>query len=308
MTPPLHHPLLEAGDTRLLTVDAVLAQGDTGLTRYRIVRFATYGRALLIDGLIQSCEFDEALYHEMLMSPAAALHGHPRRIVVIGGANGGIVNRLQHLPSLRGLHHVDLDPTLAGLCRYHLPHLQPQGPFSFDYRLEFEDPRAWLARKRGDLGGWADLVLLDLPDAADTSYAAGVFDMEALAAAGDLLAPGGLLVTHVGHCHPAAISFQAETVARLRRLFADVVVYEHPIPSLAVAWGFAIASRDRSLNRFAGAAMARRIAALPAEMRRHYDAETHLALLHRPAIVRAALDAATPIPVPTHPTLMETTT
>ncbi len=294
--PPLHHPLLETGDARLLDVEAVLAEGDTGLTRYRIVRFAAYGRALLIDGLIQSCEFDEGLYHEMLMAPATALHGNPRKVVVVGGANGGIVNRLQHLPSLRAIHHVDLDPTLAEICRHHLPHLQPSPPFPFDYRLEFDDPRAWLMRQRGDLAGWADLVLLDLPDAVDASYAAGVFDGCTLAAAADLLAPGGLLVTHVGHSHPAAVSFQAETLARLRHLFRDVVAYDHYIPSLAVPWGFAVASRDRSLDLFYKPAMARRIDALPAGMRRRYDRQTHLALRHRPALLRAALDAAASIP------------
>lgn len=289
---PLQHPVLEAADSRLLEVAAVLAEGDTGLTSYRIVRLAAYGRALLIDGLIQSSEFDQGLYHEMLMSPAAALHGNLRKVVVVGGGNGGILNKLQHLPGLRAVRHVDLDPALAELCRYHMPHLQPQMPFPFDYRMEFDDPHAWLARQRGDLAGWADLVLLDLPDAAGTSYANTVFETGTLAAAADLLAPGGLLATHVGHSHPASVGFQARTAARLRHLFADVVIYDQYIPSFAVPWGFAIATRDARLNGFAGKSMARRIAALPPAMRRHYDHSTHLALLHRPALLRDALDAA----------------
>ena len=295
MSARLPHPLLETGDTRLLEVEAVLAEGDTGLSRYRIVRFARYGRAVLIDGLIQSCESDQGLYHEMLTSPAAALHGAPARIVVLGAANGGIVNRLQHLASLQAICHVDLDPTLADICRLQMPHLQPVPPFPFDYRQEFEDPRLWLKRRRGDLHGWADIVLLDLPDPVDTSYASGMFDAATLSAAAELLAPGGLLVTHVGHSHPLDIAFQARAVATLRRLFRDVVVYDHMIPSLAVHWGFAIASPDRDLDLFHRAEMARRIAALPVQMRTHYDMETHRALLARPAIVRDALDAVRPL-------------
>ena len=302
MTARLSHPLLETGNGRLLDVDAVLAQGDTDLTRYQIIRFARYGRAILIDGLIQSCEFDEGLYHELLISPATALHGHPREVVVVGGANGGIVNRLQHLPSIRQLHHVDLDPTLAALCRHQMPHLQPTPPFPFDYRLTFEDPRAWLAHQRGTRAGFADLVLLDLPDAVDTSYARDVFDTDTLAAAFDLLAPDGLLVTHIGHSHPVAVAFQAETLRRLRHLARDVVAYDHYIPSLAVPWGFAIASRDRDLHAFSTSAMARRIDALPPEMRQSYDYDTHRALLYRPAFLRAALDRAA-----SNPAQLETT-
>lgn len=40
---------------------------------------------LLLDGKTQSAEFDEAVYHEMLVHPSMLLHPNPKTVFIAGG-------------------------------------------------------------------------------------------------------------------------------------------------------------------------------------------------------------------------------
>ena len=42
-----------------------------------VVDLEPFGRTLLIDGLIQSCQIDEFVYHESLVHPALLMHPNP---------------------------------------------------------------------------------------------------------------------------------------------------------------------------------------------------------------------------------------
>lgn len=284
----LPHTLLPGGDARELALEATLAEGRTRQGDYRVVRLAHYGRAIVLDGLLQSCEFDETVYHEMLVAPACAWHGRVRQAVVLGGGNGGILNRLQHLPGLISVRHFDIDPILASLSHHLMDHLRATPEMAFDYALEFGDPSDWIQTEVNIRGGQADLVLLDLPDATDGTAMAVLFDEKWFRSLMLLLAPGGVLVTHVGQSHPADLDFQVRTVEKLRAAARYVEIFDHYIPSFGVPWGFALASNDPRLGEFRSHKMADRISALPSKMRRTYDPETHQHITHRPAFLRQA--------------------
>ena len=44
-----------------------------------------FGKVLVLDGLIQTTERDEFMYHEMLAHPAMIQHPEPKKVLVIGG-------------------------------------------------------------------------------------------------------------------------------------------------------------------------------------------------------------------------------
>ena len=48
------------------------------------------GRMLLLDGIIQLTEFDEFAYHEMLAHIPLFAHENPKRLLVVGGGDGGV--------------------------------------------------------------------------------------------------------------------------------------------------------------------------------------------------------------------------
>ena len=63
----------------------VIYSGKTAFQNVMIADTFNYGRALFLDGSIQSSEDDESLYHEMLVQPAMLRHPNPRDVLIIGG-------------------------------------------------------------------------------------------------------------------------------------------------------------------------------------------------------------------------------
>jgi spermidine synthase len=64
---------------------------DTHICRYRS---KTYGRVLALDGVIQCTERDEFSYQEMIAHVPLFSHPNPKRVLVIGGGDGGVVREI----------------------------------------------------------------------------------------------------------------------------------------------------------------------------------------------------------------------
>ena len=52
-----------------------------------------FGRILVLDGIIQLSKVDEFIYHEMLTHPAMFYHQNPKKVLIIGGGDGGGIKR-----------------------------------------------------------------------------------------------------------------------------------------------------------------------------------------------------------------------
>ena len=67
------------GITRILTYK------QTPYQQMYVVETNTYGKALVLDGKLQSTTGDEFLYHEPLVHPAMIYHREPRTVLILGG-------------------------------------------------------------------------------------------------------------------------------------------------------------------------------------------------------------------------------
>lgn len=59
-----------------------------------LYRSKTYGRVLALDGVIQCTERDEFSYQEMIAHVPLFSHPSPKRVLVIGGGDGGVVREI----------------------------------------------------------------------------------------------------------------------------------------------------------------------------------------------------------------------
>ena len=80
-----------------------------------------FGRVLALDGILQTSEADEHLYHEMLVQPAMVTAGSVRRVLVIGGGDGGTVREVLRHPEVERVVMVEIDRRVVEICREHLP-------------------------------------------------------------------------------------------------------------------------------------------------------------------------------------------
>ncbi|MFH1568192.1 MAG: polyamine aminopropyltransferase [Gemmatimonadota bacterium] len=205
-------PWSRPGDaTSIYPVEEWLYRGRTAWQEVEIFRSAAFGTVLALDGIIQLSESDETIYHEMLVHPALLSHPGPRRILIIGGGDGGTAREcLKHDPEELVL--VEIDPEVIELSRRYLPFTA--GPAFNDGRLTVVcgDGAEVVRRYEGRF----DAVLVD---SADEAGPAAVLFQEGFYRDLDrALAPGGVATFQVGSlleleaCHRVA--------ARLRSVFA----------------------------------------------------------------------------------------
>ncbi|KAL0327449.1 UNVERIFIED_CONTAM: Thermospermine synthase ACAULIS5 [Sesamum angustifolium] len=59
-----------------------------GRSQIALLDTKRFGKVLVIDGKMQSAEFDEFIYHECLIHPALLSHPNPKTVFIMGGGEG----------------------------------------------------------------------------------------------------------------------------------------------------------------------------------------------------------------------------
>jgi spermidine synthase len=86
-----------------------------------VVETHAYGRTLFLDGIIQTNETDEFVYHEMITHPALNTHGNPKQVLVIGGGDGGTIREIIKYPTVEKATLVEIDARVVENAREYLP-------------------------------------------------------------------------------------------------------------------------------------------------------------------------------------------
>ena len=109
------------GQQMSLEIKEMLFEGKSKYQDIKIFESTTYGKCLVIDGVIQCTERDECSYQEMLSHLPMSTHANPKHILVIGGGDGGIVREILKYPSVEAVHLCEIDEMVINKCREFIP-------------------------------------------------------------------------------------------------------------------------------------------------------------------------------------------
>lgn len=214
--------------------------------RIEIYEHPTFGRVLVLDGLVQTTSRDEFVYHEMLVHVALLSHPSPRRVLVIGGGDGGTLRRVLEHPVERAVM-VEIDERVTALCRAHMPEIAAGALADPRAQVRFEDGVRFVAETDERF----DAILIDSSDPVGPGEP--LFTPDFYRAARARLAPGGVLAAQSGSPY-----FQQDelhrTHANASAAFPDVRVYLASVPTYpGVLWSFLLAGERLALEPDAAA-------------------------------------------------------
>jgi spermidine synthase len=142
-------------------------------TRYQnaeLVETEAFGRVLLLDGATQVSEKWEYRYHEPMVHPAMLAHPDPRRVLVIGGGDGGILREVLRHRTVEQVDFAELDEEVVQFAADHLAHISAGAFEDPRVRCVFGDGRAFVetaaaavAQGSGTQPGY-DVVIMDMTD------------------------------------------------------------------------------------------------------------------------------------------------
>ncbi len=86
-----------------------------------IVDTEQLGRMLLLDGCVMTTEVDEFVYHEMMSHVPLFTHPNPRRVLVVGGGDGGVVREVLKHPSVEEVILAEIDDRVIETAKEFFP-------------------------------------------------------------------------------------------------------------------------------------------------------------------------------------------
>ena len=256
----------------------VLYDSQTEHQRVVIFENPVLGRVMTLDDIVQTTQGDEFIYHEMMAHVPILAHGAARKVLIIGGGDGGMLEEVLKHRTIARATMVEIDASVVDLAKQHLRPI---------CGAAFEDPRTELVIADGvDFVARAqaryDVIIIDSTDPVgpgEVLFREGFYQD-----CRRCLAPGGILVTQNGVPFLQGAELTG-TLACFRRHFADATCYLATVPTyfggpMAFGW----ASDDPAPRRVALDTLQARFAAAAIETG-YYTPEVHLGAFALPPYI-----------------------
>jgi spermidine synthase len=213
-----------------------LGEWQTKFQKMEIYETPYYGRMFRLDGYNMTSEREEFVYHENLVHPALTAHAAPRKVLIIGGGDGGSSEEALKHPSVEQVTMCEIDEDVIRVAKRH---------FFAVHRGAFDNPRLRVVIDDGmkfirETQERFDLIRAR-PERPDGAGATALFEPNSSTSVRAALAPGGALVLHIGA--PVARPERVADIAqRLNGVFRIERPYTMYIPLYGAQWAMAVCS------------------------------------------------------------------
>lgn len=267
------------------TVDNVLYREKTGHQDLVIFENAALGRVMALDGVVQTTERDEFIYHEMMAHVPLIAHGAAKSVLIIGGGDGGMLREVSRHQGIEKITMVEIDAGVVTFCKQYLPNHSAGA---------FDDPRFTLVIDDGvnfvsQSSDTFDVIISDCTDPIGPGES--LFTSDFYQGCERLLNEGGIFVAQNGVCFLQ----QDEAVnshKKLSHYFSDVSFYQAAIPTYyGGIMTFAWASQQANLRQLDDATLRARIEQAGLNCR-YYNSAIHNGSFALPQYLLNALSAA----------------
>ena len=221
-----------------IRVEKQLFSGESDFQRIDVFESEEFGRFLTSDGSVIFSEKDEFTYDEMIVHVPMAVHPNVRKVLVIGGGDGGVARELSYYKEIEDIDVVEPDELFVRVCREFFP----------DNARGLDDPRVRLHNRDGlrFLRGKTNEYDLIINDSTDPlGHTAGLFTKEFYGSCYKALKEDGIMVYQ--HGSPFFDEDEETCRAMHRKAFKSFPisrVYQAHIPTCPSGyWLFGFASK-----------------------------------------------------------------
>lgn len=266
-------------------VDKLYFENKTDHQHLVIFENAKFGRVMALDGIIQTTEADEFIYHEMLTHVPLLAHGAVKRVLIIGGGDGGILREVCKHQSVEHITQVEIDDQVVEMCKKYLPKHSAGA---------YDDPRVEIVIDDGanfvnTTEKKFDVIISDSTDPIGPGGA--LFTVDFYAACKKCLNPNGILVTQNGVAY-MQLDEVTTTNKRLQPHFKDHSFYSAAVPTyIGGIMTFAWATDNTEARTPSLETISQRFKQANIKTR-YYNPAIHLASFALPQYILEAIESA----------------
>lgn len=264
-------------------INEVLFESRTEHQHLIIFNNEQFGNVMALDGVVQTTEKDEFIYHEMLTHVPLFAHGNAKRVLIIGGGDGGILREVLRHPEVEHVTMVEIDAAVVDMCKQYFPNHSDGA---------FDDPRVNLVIADGvefvvnhSLDNHAEQFDVIISDSTDPEGPGEVlFTSRFYDGWKKCLSKGGVLATQNGVSYMQLDEVKT-TYNRFAGIFLDRWFYATPVPTyvggiMTLSWG----TDDVSLRQHTIETIRERFSQANFSTR-YYNPELHVACFALPQYV-----------------------
>ena len=273
---------LHPGFGQYFTVDDVLYREKTAHQDLIIFQNAAFGRVMALDGVVQTTERDEFIYHEMMTHVPLLAHGAAKKVLIIGGGDGAMLREVSRHTAIEQITMVEIDAGVVTFCKQYLPNHSAGAYDDPRFNLVIDDGVNFVTQTDEKF----DVIISDCTDPVGPGES--LFTSEFYAGCKRALDENGILVAQNGVCFLQ----QDEALNSHRKLshyFSDVSFYQAAIPTYyGGIMTFAWASDNPALRQLDAATLQHRFTAAGLNCR-YYNAAIHTGSFALPQYLLNAL-------------------
>ena len=257
-------------------VSKVLHEEQTEYQHLAIVDTPLYGRMLWLDNIIMTNIKDEFVYHEMISHVALNTHPNPKKVLVIGGGDGGVIREIIKHPSVEKAVLVEIDRRVVETSKEFLPEIAGA----------LDDPKVEVLYQDGikyvqDHKNEFDIIITDSTD--PIGPAVGLFEGSFYKSCYDALKEDGIFVAQTESPY-----YNEELIPKvqkdIRSLYPITKLYLAFIPTYpGGCWSFTMGSKKHD-------PLAVDFGSRPSYTTRYYNHEIHKAAFVLPNFVQELIN------------------
>lgn len=221
-------------------ITEVLLQKQTPFQYLQMLKSDTFGTFMTLDGYIQLTEMDEFVYHDMICHPAMAVNPLIKRVLIIGGGDGGTAREVARYKHIEKLDMVEIDGDVVDACIKYMPTTSSVLTNEPRLNLIIGDGLAFV---RDAPDNSYDLILVDSTDPFGPGE--DLFTVEFYNNCSRVLSEDGILINqHEGAFYEGDVLQMKKAHSKIKEVFPIAKVYGFNVPTYASGyWYFGFASK-----------------------------------------------------------------
>jgi len=269
-----------------LQVEEVLFRERSAYQDVLMFRSKSYGNVMVLDGWINSVERDEFIYQEMISHLPLNSHPDPRRVLVVGGGDGGVARECARHPLVQHIDMVEIDQVVIDVCKKYLPDMAV-GMSHPKVNVRIEDAFEFLQHPE-NIESY-DVIIADLSDDVEDAPAEKMYTKNCYAAMRACLRGEDGIICLMGDAPWTGHDYVKDELVSFKELFPSVAYATSFMPTYGNGWiGYYLCSlRENKVFRipvhnFDTAESMNKL--------KFYNSEMHTAAFALPPFLKKAID------------------
>uniref|UniRef100_A0A1B6E4G1 Spermidine synthase n=1 Tax=Clastoptera arizonana TaxID=38151 RepID=A0A1B6E4G1_9HEMI len=224
-----------------LQVEKILHSEKSKYQDILILETKSRGRALILDGIIQCVEHDEFSYQEMISFLPLSSHPAPKKVLIVGGGDGGVVREVAKHPCVESIVLVEIDEQVLNVSKKYLPFMC-KGLFNPKLTIHIGDGFKYMSEHQQEY----DVIITDSSD--PVGPAVSLFQLSYFELMKRALKPGGIVCSQAGTVW-ANLDTVIETFNHCKRVFKTTAFGYACVPTYPTGQiGFVMGSLNEETN------------------------------------------------------------